>query len=191
MKLWKNGEHSNYRLVLSFPRFHDSARRCARTGREILTGQWDGEDVAGVDGGAAHGVDIHNVRDGGGVGGGDLRRRVAGPDDVREVDRRLEVVGVVEAGAGEGDGEAPAGVDLAGAGDAVGLADLVARDEPAVYLAGDGGDCVGGASEVADGDGPADAAGAGADDGDAKEGSSGENEVCRAGNGDVAGVSGK
>lgn len=136
----------------------------------VFTWQGNDEYIAGTDrSGTAHRVHVHDVGRRGGVPGGDARHAVPRPDDVGEVDCREEVVGQIEAGAGEGDDEGPADVERGRVGDGVGLADLVRGGEAAEYGRGDVGEGVAGAGAVPGGEGPADAVCAGAAGGDAEE----------------------
>lgn len=99
--------------------------------------QWDGEDVAGRGNGAAHGVDVHDIRDGGLVARGHSGHGVPDLDDVGEVNGREITVRVVEADARQRDNKLlprikrrVVGVGVAGGAEAIGVPDLVGGREP-------------------------------------------------------------
>lgn len=159
-----------------------------------ITWQRDGDNVAGLDGRAPHGIDIHDIRDCGGVPDGNGRDSILRLDDIGEVNCRQKVVGVVEAAAGKGDDKVLADLEGGGGvggGEGVGLPDLVGGGEAGEHGRGDGGEGVGRAGLVAGGEGAADAVGAGAEGGDAEEEARGEDAVVDVREGEVDGVGGE
>jgi hypothetical protein len=158
------------------------------------TWQWDGENVAWRGDWTPHGIDIHDIRDGGLVACSDGGHGVPDLHDVGEVHRGEVVVGRVEADAWQRDGELLAGVQRrvgVGGGEAVLVADLVGGGEPREDDVGDGGERVGRARGVADGDGLADAVGAGAAGGHAHEEAHGQDAVRRPWRAEVERVGGQ
>jgi len=154
----------------------------------LFTRQWYGKDVAWCDNGAPHCVHIADISDGGCMAGGDGFHGVPDLHDIGEVDSGEVVVGGVEADAGERDDEllarAERRVGVLG-GEPVGGADLVGGGEAGEDDLGDGAERVGRPRGVADGDGLADAVGAGAAGGHAEGRPLGEDAVGGARRGEV------